>query len=120
MYNLCIIMGATFARVFNLFANGCGCSTVGAGQQPFDLTGYTASMQIRPYPLSSTLYYDVAAAGDITLGGTAGTIAITIPASVTETFTWFNGVYDLFLTDSSGNAYRTLSGTVSVTPTVTQ
>jgi len=74
-------------------------------------------MQIRPFPQSSTLYYD--ASSDITLGGVAGTISLSIPAATTEGFTWFSGVYDLLLTDPSGNVTRLLSGNVTVSAGVT-
>jgi hypothetical protein len=82
-------------------------------------TGYTAAMQIKAYALSSTVLYDAGAANDIALGGTAGTITLTIPAADTEGFTWWNGVYDLVITDSYGVATRVLEGQVTVSPGVT-
>ena len=114
-YNICIALGATYQNTF-LWTAGmcCNTGTVGASPQPVDLTGYTASMQIKPYPLSSTILYD--ASSDITLGGAAGTIALVIPASATAGFTWWSGVYDLLLTDPYGNVTRLLSGTVTVCP----
>ena len=115
-YNLCINQGATFIRTFIWTAGQCGCDTVGAGPRPVDLTGYTALMQFRPYELSTTILYD--ASSDIVLGGVTGAIALTIPAANTETFTWWNAVYDLLLTSSSGVATRLLMGTVSVNPAV--
>lgn len=115
-YNLCVQQGATFTRIFTWTAGPC-CGAVGSQPQPVDLTGYTASMQIRPYALANAIYYD--ASSDITLGGVAGTITLVIPATETEDFTWWTGVYDLLLTDSSGNVTRLLSGTVTVCPGVT-
>lgn len=116
--NLCIDQGATFTRVFVWIAGTCcGCATVGATPGPVDLTGYSAAMQIRAYALSVTVLYD--ASSDLVLGGIAGTMTLTIPASATEGFTWWNGVYDLILTDSSGNVTRLLQGTVTVSPGVT-
>lgn len=84
---------------------------------PVNLTGYSAAMQIRAFPLSPTILYD--ASDDITLGGAAGTISLTITAATTEGFGWFSGVYDLLLTDPSGNVIRLLSGGVTVSPGVT-
>jgi hypothetical protein len=116
-YNLAINQGATYTRVIIWTTGQCGCGTVGAAPVPVDLTGYTAAMQMRPFALSTDVLYD--ASSDITLGGVAGTISLTIPASVTETFTWWQGVYDLLLTDSSGVATRLLMGGVAISPAVT-
>jgi len=117
-YNICIAQGATFNQTFLWNAGTCcGQGTAGAAPQPVDLTGYTANMQIKAYPLATAALYD--ASGDITLGGPAGTVELTIPAADTETFTWWTGVYDLLLTDPAGNVTRFLSGSVTVCPGVT-
>lgn len=115
-YDLCINQGATYARLFTWFAPSCGPCTVGAAPQPVDITGYTAVMQIKAYPLATAVLYDASA--DLVLGGPLGTIYLTIPASATETFTWWNGVYDLLLTSAGGYATRFLSGTVTVSSAV--
>ena len=107
-FNLSIYQNATFNWTFIWTTNPCfGQGTVNAVAQPVDLTGNNDT---------APLYYD--ASSNITLGGIAGTISLTIPASVTGTFTWPSGVYDLLLTDSSGNVYPLLTGTVTVTPAV--
>jgi hypothetical protein len=116
-YNLCINQYATYTKIFLWSTSACGCGTVGAAPSPVDLTGYTVAMQFRPSPYSSTILYD--ASSDIVLGGTAGTITLTIAASATALFTWWTAVYDLILTDSSGNVTRLLEGTVSISPGVT-
>jgi hypothetical protein len=115
-YNFCVDQNATLTRVFTWITQQC-CNAVGSQPAPVDLTGYTAAMQIRPYPLSNTVLYDASA--DITLGGVAGTITLVIPATATAVFTWWTGVYDLLLTDPSGVVTRLLSGSVSVCPGVT-
>ena len=115
-YNLSIQQNATFTQLFTWLAGAC-CGATGSQPAPVDLTGYTAAMQIRPYPLSSTVLYD--ASGDITLGGTTGQIALSISAADTATFTWWSAVYDLVLTSPAGYATRLLSGAVSVCPGVT-
>lgn len=116
-YNLCISQGATYKKIFTWIAGTCGCGTAGAQPAPVDLTGYTAAMQIKPFALSSAIYYDASA--DITLGGVDGTITLDIPSADTEGFTWWNGVYSLLLIDSSGNVTTLLSGQVTVCPGVT-
>ena len=110
-YNICISQYATLTTTFLWTTGGCGCGTVGSSSEPVDLTGYTALMQFCQFP-GGTLLYD--ASSDITLGGTAGTIALVIPASATAGFTWTQAVYDLLLTSSSGVATRLLEGTVTV------
>lgn len=118
IYNMSICQGTTYIKTFTWFAGMCcGKGTAGAQPAPVDLTGYTASMQIRPYPGSSVLYYD--ASEDFTLGGALGTILLVIPAADTDTFTWWSGVYDLILTDPYGIMTKLLSGTVTICPVVT-
>jgi hypothetical protein len=116
VYPLCINQGATFTRIFVWTAGQCGCGTVGASSGPMDLTGFTAVLQIRQFQLSTTVLYD--ASSNITLGGVAGTITLVIPAANTETFTWWQGVYDLLLTSAAGIATRLLMGSVTVSPAV--
>ena len=116
-YSLCINQYATYEKTFIWIAGFCGCGTVGATSGPVDLTGYTVALQIRPFALSTTILYD--ASSNITLGGTAGTITLDIPATATALFTWWNGVYDLLLTSSAGVSTRLLMGSVTVTPGVT-
>lgn len=113
-YNLYIDQGATYSRVF--FWQQGGCSTVG-GPLPVNITGYTAAMQIRAAPLSPTVLYD--ATNDLTLGGIFGSITLTIPATDTEGFTWWQGAYDLLLTSAGGQGTRLLQGNVFVSPGVT-
>jgi hypothetical protein len=114
--NLCINQGATYAQVFTWLAPSCCPGTVGACLAPVDITGYTATLQIKPYYLATVPYYDASA--DCVLGGTAGTIYLTIPASATQGFTWWNGVYDLLLTSAGGYATRLFSGKVTVSPAI--
>ncbi len=128
-YNLSIYQGETFTRIFIWTAGpGTAGSTpgsipaVGSSPLPVDLTDYTATLQIRAYQLTTApLLYD--ASSNITQGGTAGTITLSIPAVVTETFPvgaspWFSGFYDLLMTDSSGHVTPLLKGTVTVQPAV--
>lgn len=116
-YDLCIPQYATYSRTFIWTASTTTPGTAGGAPQPVNLTGWTASLQIRAFPLASSILYD--ASSDITLGGAAGTIELVIPASATEGFTWFSGVYDMLLTDPSGNVTRFLWGNVTVSPGVT-
>lgn len=116
-YGLCIQQNADFDRTFTWTAYTTTPSTAGGEPQPVDLTGWTASMQIRAFPLASSVLYD--ASSNITLGGTAGTISLAIPGATTAGFSWWSGVYDLLLTNPSGAVTRFLSGSVTVSPGVT-
>lgn len=116
-YDLCVAQGATLTKVLTWTTLPVPGGPAGAAPTPVDLTGWTATMQIRAFALSPTVLYD--ASPDITLGGAAGTITLAIPAATTEGFTWWSGVYDLLLTDPSGGVTRFLSGAVTVSPGVT-
>jgi hypothetical protein len=86
-----------------------------------NLTGYTARLQVRAtYDSSSTILSLTSAAG-ITLGGAAGTIAITASATTTAALTapW-SGVYDLELVSGGGEVTRLLEGTATVSPEVSR
>ncbi len=117
-YNLAIEQNATFSLIMTWIAGSyCACPPVGFTPEPVDLTGYTAMLQIRPFQLSTSILFD--ASPDITLGGVAGTITLIIPATTTQGFTWWTGVYDLLLTSAAGVATRLLQGNVTVAPGVT-
>ncbi len=114
-FDLCIQQWATYAQAFTWLSPQVVAS--GSQQQlPVDLMGYTATLQIRPFPLAATILYD--ASSNITLGGPTGIITIIIPASTTGGFMWWAGVYDLLLTDLAGIATRFMQGNVTVSPGV--
>jgi len=126
-YNLCINQGATYSVTFVWntgsscsCTNGCSCGC-SSSLTPVNLTGFTAAMQIRQTVQSSTILYTASTTGgQIVLGGTAGTIALTIPAADTSGFSWIRGVYDMNLTSSGGIVTRLIQGNVIVSPEVTR
>lgn len=86
-----------------------------------NLTGYTARMQVRStYDATSTILSLTSGSG-ITLGGSAGTIAITASATTTAALTapW-SGVWDLELVSGGGEVTRLLEGAATVSPEVTR
>lgn len=88
---------------------------------PYDLTGYTARMQIRRKKTSETAEHSATTEnGGIALGTTDGTISITIPAATTSDFEFTAGVYDLELVAGSGFVTRLLEGGVEVSKEVTR
>ena len=86
----------------------------------FDLTDFTARMQIRTEIDSSEVMCELTTEnGRIALGGDQGTVTLTIPANITEDFD-DEGVYDLELIDDTGKVYRLLKGKVKVELEVTR
>lgn len=89
-----------------------------------DLTGYSAHMQIRPSPSSGTVLQDITSpviSGtglDLTAVNT-GFITAYINDTVTATYTWTSGVYDLRIISSTGFAEVVLRGAVTIVPRVT-
>lgn len=89
--------------------------------EPVDLTGKTAEMEVRPSPGSSSLILD--ASPYLTLGGTAGTILLEVPASVMAGIPAKTYAYDLDLVTSGGaedEVVTILEGSFVVDPEVTQ
>ena len=90
-------------------------------EQPIDLTGYTARMQVRAKKSSDTVLVELTTAnGRITLGGANGTIDLKIEATVTAGFNWTKGVYDLELESGAGFVTRLVEGNVTVLLEVTR
>lgn len=100
---------------------------------PVDLTGYSVRMDVAD--ASKTLLYTFNSADltdpvdtnkEATLGGSAGTINIVVPRSVTlGTGALANNIgsalnFDVFLRDASNKQKKILTGTITIQPSVTQ
>jgi hypothetical protein len=110
-YNITCPQGATFDKTFTISVNG----------SRMNLTGYTAAMQVREtYDSTSTLLSLVSVADGITLGGTAGTILVTIASTATSAIPAGYYSYDLEITSGGGVTDRLLEGKFVVTPQVTR
>ena len=108
VYNLTIEQAATFQLV---------ATWKDPSDNPINVTGYTAAMDVRA--ADGTLVVDVGASGTLALGGTAGTVTITIPATVTDDLPAGNHHYDLYLTSSGGVVTRLLTGRADVVERIT-
>ena len=87
---------------------------------PIDLTGYAARMQMRQsYEAEPAVLSLLTGGAGITLGGTAGTIDITVSASVTNDIPALQYVYDLEV-EASGVVTRVVQGLITVSPEVTR
>ena len=102
-----IEQGATFGQTLTLKDSS---DTV------INLTGYnSAEMDLRENPeATSTLLTLTTSNNRIALGGTAGTVTLTISASDTASMQAGDGHYDLEIVNAAGNIYRILEGTYSV------
>lgn len=94
-----------------------------AGGVPVDVTDFDARMQVRvSYPAADPVF-SLSVGSGIVLGGTAGTIGLTIPAEDSTALgvtaiTRF--LYDLELEDADGTVLRLVEGAFIVYPEVTR
>lgn len=111
IYKIKCDQGATFQRLL----------TIRDGNDDlFDLTGFTARMQVRPEVLSDEVLVELTTEnGRITLGGANGTILLSLSPQVTATIDT-DGFYDLEIVSSGGNVYRLLRGAFVLDPEVTR
>jgi len=108
VYNIVCPQGTTYKRTF----------TYSIGGTAVNLTGYTAAMQVRS-SYDEDAVISLTSASGIALGGTAGTIAITITNTQSAGVAAGQYVYDLEL-NSGGETDRLVEGTFTVTPEVTR
>jgi|tagenome__1003787_1003787.scaffolds.fasta_scaffold19467793_2 hypothetical protein len=95
---------------------------------PVDLTGYTARMQMRSAITIEATVLDMTTENDmITVGGINGIISFDLDAETTADIDWPSGrstqligVYQLELVSPGGFVTRLLKGTVTVDPEVTR
>lgn len=108
-YNITAYQGATYD--LNL--------TWTIGGSAVDLTNYTAAMQVRTTPAATATIFSLTNGTGITLGGTAGTIAVTIDSTSMGAATAGQYVYDLEL-DSGSTVTRLIQGTFQIQAEVTR
>lgn len=109
-YDMRINQGETWSIAFPVLdANGI----------PLTVNGWTARAQVRQYTTSpGTLFEWSTAIGNATVAGTTVTLRLT-PAD-TATWFWGSALYDIELSDPSGNITRLVEGKVLVDPEVTR
>jgi hypothetical protein len=71
-------------------------------------TGYTAKLQVKQY-LNDTSVLTLTSGSGITLGGSAGTIAVVMSSALTGAVTPGDYLYDLEVTNGT-STYRVLEG----------
>ena len=111
-YNINCDQGATLSRTI---------TWTDSARNPYNVTGYTARMHVRTLAnAASTLVELTTENSRISLGGTAGTITLTIPATVTANLTPGLYVYDLELVSGSNVVSRLIEGNFKVKAEVTR
>jgi len=131
-YKIICQQGSTFDLQLTLqytnpdYATGCGGAEVCPEFLPWDLTGYTARMQVRKYMESSTtiaqLTTENLSTNRITLGNPDpedGTITLFMRAEDTRAIT-VSGVYDIEIISPSNEVDRILQGEFVLSPEVTR
>jgi hypothetical protein len=109
-YNIVCPQGSTFNQQL----------TWTIDNDPVDLTGYTARMQVREKHISNVYNLNLTTEnGGIVLGDDEGTILLTASATDTSEIIAKEYVYDLEL-DSGGEVLRLIEGKFIVTPEVTR
>lgn len=89
--------------------------------QPADLTGMTARMQLREKLDSSTVIVELTTEnGGITIDNTTKTISLTLSATATAAYTFSNAVYSLEMVSSGGQVTPFASGTITLVKEVTR
>lgn len=103
--------GSTFSRTLTWKISGSAV----------DLTSYTARMQARTSHVSTTTVLELTTANSkIVLGGTAGTITLTVSAADTAAITQSSLAYDLELVSAGGVVTRLVEGQIVLSPEVTR
>lgn len=114
-YDLLIEQGATYRRTFTWRQGE-------ADGEPYDLTGCTARMQIRPKAGLGVALALTTENGGILLGEATGQIDVFMSADETDALgaTLLRGVYDLEIVYPSGDVTRVVQGKVRVSANVTR
>ena len=88
--------------------------------QPVDLTGATAKMQLRPFPSSAVLVAELSTGNQRITVDPAGKIGSLLAAEVTAALPAKPGVYDLEVTFASGVVTKIIGGSYLVLAEVTR
>jgi hypothetical protein len=87
---------------------------------PVNITSYTAALQLRSLPESTTAVLSLATGSGITITGVAGLVAIRATAAQTGAIIAGDYYYDLEITSPQGVVTRLVQGQALVNPQVTR
>jgi hypothetical protein len=118
-YNIKARQGSTFSFLFTITSDSN--ITISNPTGLWNLTGYSAAMQVRSSTSSTTKILSLSTSSGIALGGTAGTVTCTASATTMAAIKAGSYVYDIELTEpSTGVVYALLEGKFTVTAEVTK
>ncbi len=115
--DLFIEQGATFVLSFTWYHEDE--LEPGEPGEPYDLTGAHARMQIRKKRTEPVLIEADDTNGKIALGGTAGTVVVTLADEDTDLLDLKSAAYDLEIEFADGRVTRLMQGKVTVSPNIT-
>jgi len=119
IYNLFCEQGATFTRLIEIeYPDDIDPAIF----YPYDLTSFTASLQVRRTVDSNAKLVSLTTQNgglELQPGGTQNAIRIYMSPEVTASIT-SDGVYDLEIEDDNGDVSRVLRGTFTLSPQVTR
>lgn len=111
IYNFTIEQGATFQRDF-VYQD--------AQNNPINLTGYSARMQVRQKKDSDQIFIDATTQnGKLVVTPLTGKVSLNLSASETSALKFESAVYDLEL-EANGVVTRLLEGTINLSKQVTR
>jgi len=112
LYNITCDQGATLQR---------SITWSDSAKTPYNLTGYTARMQVRANVSSSTVILELTTGnGRITLGSSDWNVNLLVAANVTANLTAGLYVYDLEVVSGAGVVTRLIEGNFKVKAEVTR
>jgi len=108
-YNILARQGKTFSFTFTIKTNGVG----------WNLSTYTARMQVRPSAVSSTKYLDLVSPTNISLNA-SGVVTVSVTAATMAGIPFGTHVYDIELVSAGNEVYPVLEGNFAVRQEVTR
>ncbi|CAB4194558.1 hypothetical protein UFOVP1264_13 [uncultured Caudovirales phage] len=120
VFPITIDQGSTFNMFFTYYDKVTNEQTGVVTKTPVNLTGYGARMMVRSNFTDTTPMLSLTStAGDIVLGGSAGTISITASATTTASMIPGMGVYDVEIYNGTF-VRRLFGGRVEITAEATK
>ena len=122
-YNITCQQGSTFTRTLEIEQPDLATDPTGNTFVPFDLSGYTARMQVRRTIDSSNFVLELTTSnGGLAINpviGDVNKLTIFAPANVTASVST-SGVYDIELISAENTVSRILQGIFNLSPEVTR
>jgi hypothetical protein len=122
-YNMTCQQGSTFRRTIEIEQPNLAEDPTGQTFEPFDLSGYSARMQVRRTIDSASFILELTTQnGALTINPTedaVNQIYIDVSASVTASVD-AGGVYDIEIINPDGTVSRVLQGIFNLSPEVTR